>query len=523
MQGKIRSYWERKKIQITPSQFAWGIVAFSILAVVSRNLLKYGVGHSKLRDVCLMLILLIVLSASKKTLKLIVLPFVVLISLYIPIGYSFGAISENYLMALYATNAAESVGMFSMFSKAAMGLALLNIGLFCVYIKICSGHNINLYRNKTLMVLITLVGLSNQLPFAFFTNAYQSTVAVKAEIDKMAQFSQKTSQDTWEQATQSSTGSQYDDYVVVIGESVRKDYMHAYGYPVANTPFLDQVNGVFVDGLKSADRYTIPSLTRMLTKTNMDKHAAQYDKNIISLANKSGFTTVWLSNQGSFGKDDTPIAALAKQAHKQHFLKQGSYDIAQTSDMDLLPFFKQQIQLPSQKKRLFFVHTVGSHPDACQQLYDFPNGVKVKNQAYEGVACYVNSIHKADAVLEKLYVELKNSEKTTQRRFSMVYFSDHGLAAMEEEGKWKLVHGDAAQSNDVPLIKLSSGDEKRLQITADKSGFYFTDGLANWLGIHNAQLAKYDLFSPDSDGSFQEDFPIFKKSFDNPALDVSDK
>ena len=66
MQGKIRSYWERKKIQITPSQFAWGIVAFSILAVVSRNLLKYGVGHSKLRDVCLMLILLIVLSASKK-------------------------------------------------------------------------------------------------------------------------------------------------------------------------------------------------------------------------------------------------------------------------------------------------------------------------------------------------------------------------------------------------------------------------------------------------------------------------
>ena len=97
------------------------------------------------------------------------------------------------------------------------------------------------------------------------------------------------------------------------------------------------------------------------------------------------------------------------------------------------------------------------------------------------------------------------------------------LAAMEEEGKWKLVHGDAAQSNDVPLIKLSSGDEKRLQIKANKSGFYFTDGLANWLGIHNSQLAKYDLFSPDSDGSFQEDFPIFKKSFDNPALDVSDK
>ena len=343
----------------------------------------------------------------------------------------------------------------------------------------------------------------------------------KEEIEKMEKFSQQSNQDTWGMVTQHQEQSQYDDYVVVIGESVRKDYLHLYGYPVANTPFLSHVNGTFIDGLKSADRYTIPSLTRMLTKTDPKNQTAQYDKNIVSLANKAGFETHWLSNQGSFGNDDTPIAAIARQAHERTFLKHGSYDIALISDMELLGFLKQKLQIPSVKKRLFFIHTVGSHPDACQQIQDFTSGIAVKNASYKGVECYVNSIHKTDVFLQKIYTELRSNEQKSRRSFSMLYFADHGLVAVEEEGKFKLVHGESLQSSDVPLVKISSDDQERKRITSAKSGYYFADGLARWLGISGAELTQYDLFSDEE--TEQVVFPVFQKSFDNPAIDITDK
>ena len=521
MKHRIKKYWESKQINITPNQFLWGFFALVLLSIVSRNLLKYGVGHSKIRDVCLMLVLLITLSSSRKVLKFVVTPFVILMSLYIPIGYSFGAISENYLMALYATDTSELFGMLTVFSKTALGLAVVNIGLYLVYVRICLKKNINLYRNKMLIVLVALIGLSNQLPFAFFTNAYHSAGLVQVEIEKMEKFSQQSNQDTWGMVTQHQEQSQYDDYVVVIGESVRKDYLHLYGYPVANTPFLSHVNGTFIDGLKSADRYTIPSLTRMLTKTDPKNQTAQYDKNIVSLANKAGFETHWLSNQGSFGKDDTPIAAIARQAHERTFLKHGSYDIALISDMELLGLLKQKLQIPSVKKRLFFIHTVGSHPDACQQIQDFTSGIAVKNASYKGVECYVNSIHKTDVFLQKIYSELRSNEQKSRRSFSMLYFADHGLVAVEEEGKFKLVHGESLQSSDVPLVKISSDDQERKRITSAKSGYYFADGLARWLGISGAELTQYDLFSDEE--TEQVVFPVFQKSFDNPAIDITDK
>lgn len=53
-------------------------------------------------------------------------------------------------------------------------------------------------------------------------------------------------------------------YVLVVGESARRDYMHAYGYPISNTPFMES-KGTLIEGAVSADDYTIPSIQKMLT------------------------------------------------------------------------------------------------------------------------------------------------------------------------------------------------------------------------------------------------------------------
>ncbi|HAI6443671.1 TPA: hypothetical protein HLZ34_24520, partial [Escherichia coli] len=40
----------------------------------------------------------------------------------------------------------------------------------------------------------------------------------------------------------------YDTIVIVTGESVRRDYMSVYGYPVPTTPWLNTAPGLFIDG-----------------------------------------------------------------------------------------------------------------------------------------------------------------------------------------------------------------------------------------------------------------------------------
>lgn len=58
-----------------------------------------------------------------------------------------------------------------------------------------------------------------------------STLKIVDEVQKLKQISQS---DNWGKSTLEN--SRYDDYVIVLGESARKDYHHAYGYPIENTP-----------------------------------------------------------------------------------------------------------------------------------------------------------------------------------------------------------------------------------------------------------------------------------------------
>ncbi|HGJ5859026.1 MAG TPA: hypothetical protein ACHBX6_04790 [Arsenophonus nasoniae] len=39
--------------------------------------------------------------------------------------------------------------------------------------------------------------------------------------------------------------NKYNTYVMVIGESARRDLMHFYGFHINNTPFMNSINGIF--------------------------------------------------------------------------------------------------------------------------------------------------------------------------------------------------------------------------------------------------------------------------------------
>ncbi|WP_373217270.1 phosphoethanolamine transferase [Parasutterella excrementihominis] len=242
------------------------------------------------------------------------------------------------------------------------------------------------------------------------------------------------------------------DYILVIGESARKDYFHSYGYPVENTPFLDNNFTVKVDGMKSGGTYTIGSLTNMLTVPDKGKWKPRYDRSIIDLARSAGIRTYWLSNQGMVGKFDTPVSAIGRKADKAIFLNKGDYSEKNISDFSLLKPFKQILD------------------------------------------------QKTDQFIEKVFELLKKEKSVTGRPFSIIYFSDHGLAHKTEKNKTTLTNNFASKFHyDIPLIKIDSDRNDRIELSSEKSGLNFTEGLGNWMNIQNPDLPKTSLFDGKND------------------------
>ncbi|MCV5283589.1 sulfatase-like hydrolase/transferase, partial [Escherichia coli] len=62
-----------------------------------------------------------------------------------------------------------------------------------------------------------------------------------------------------------SVEKKYKTIIIVIGESVRRDYLSVYGYPLPTTPWLNSAPGIFINGYFSAAPNTIGSLSRTLT------------------------------------------------------------------------------------------------------------------------------------------------------------------------------------------------------------------------------------------------------------------
>lgn len=132
----------------------------------------------------------------------------------------------------------------------------------------------------------------------------QSIVAITSTIKENNRFKEMVSKND-DYPALTSTG-EYDTYVVVIGESVRKDLLHAYGFELENTPFLDKVSGKIFTNYISAAPSTVPSLTHTICEH------VKIQNNIVTLAKKAGFYTYWISNQGSVSDADTPIASIGK-------------------------------------------------------------------------------------------------------------------------------------------------------------------------------------------------------------------
>ena len=474
---------------------AIAFILYAVFLYIAARFLITGLdGHASKTAVFVLALGFIFLGSSKRSF-FILFPTVTLVSLYTPVGFEYGPPDYQALSSLMATDAKESAEFLSIISLKSYLKALSIPLLLGVSYWLAQRYRLQPWRNKSLVIvaLLSLVVLFK--PLHFFSSLEKSYRQVEAEKTKLESLIQGNN---WRNAIYHGADK---DYVLVIGESVRRDYMHIYGYPVNNTPFIDRAPATIVNGLSAGGTYTIGSLRLMLTKPNKQKWQPDYSLNVVDLANAAGIKTHWISNQGYLGVWDTPVSAIGAKAKIQHFVNKSGYDTARHSDRILLNILQDYLDEEDQSKaRLFVLHTLGSHPDACQRIEEMDDPYVVSDPKMSYVACYISSIRYTDEFLESLYNQMKAYQARSGRAFSILYFADHGMIHREIDGIIYLNNNKASKRHyDIPLLVLDSEATEQKVLNTRKSGLSFTEGLGRWMNITAEQIQSYDLFDGKDD------------------------
>ena len=471
------------------------------------------------------------------------------LSLYYPVYLSYGKPNSGIIAAFFETNPAESFEFLGKLKLSNLGLPILFIFSFYVLYKlkkyVINQVEISAKEQKhkkilnSFLAIVTIFSViwvptqfyiqnvSNDKVDAHWTlaNSPVNLISFYANfIESITDYyHDKSDLENVQNITPPwhiiSAKPQYKNYVLIIGESARRDYMSTYGFNLPTTPFLDKTKGYINAGYISSAPATYHSLLNTLHFNPKDKGKKDYSYNIITLAKMAGIKTFWLSNQGSIGKYDTLASRLGVTADFHYFTKKGGFTTNNADDMTLLDELKRRFKEKtySNNVRLFVIHLMGSHRNFCQRLKEEEKKLEFIN---ESLSCYVNTILKTDKFIEETISLLKEQNEP----YSLIYFSDHGLSHINKEDKKEvdLDFGDKYKQNfDVPFVKISSDDNTREVVNIKRSAFNFIYGFSQWLGIQTEELNNhYDFFSNKDDEeikvfNFQDNIPYDSLKTDN--------
>lgn len=498
-----------------------GLVALSIgFAWLAAVLILQSLGdHVRNERALVVMLFILFCSSSKYSFWGVVVPLAAFATLYSPVGRDYGVPSYQFVVSLLATDANEATEFLSLFSLKTWLLTLLLPATVAVFWTVFKRSGFDPCRVRPLVIAAMILMIVVAKPTKFVDHVKE---AIKYAKNDQKLVAAGMAQNSWGGVKR--LQNQYKNYVLVIGESARRDYFHIYGYPVDNTPFLDSVKGTVVDGLVAGDVYTVGSLRLMLTKAKVPTREPDYARTVVGLAKAGGFATYWFSNQGLTGNHDSPVASIALQSERTIFTKTGDYTIGNPSDRRLLNPLKQALSDGESRSRFIVLHTMGSHPHACERVTDWLARTKT-SERYQDIACYSDSIAKTDRLLSEIYGALKLRQEKTGETFSLLYFSDHGLSHYEKNGRLALGNGNGGVSRyqcDIPLVRINSDDEVHRLVKSRKTGLLFAAGLGRWLGLEADDLESYDLFdgiADEGDYGFSG-WMAAKSPKDDPALDV---
>jgi len=224
-------------------------------------------------------------------------------------------------------------------------------------------------------------------------------------------------------------------YVLVIGESSRRDHWQLFGYPRTTNPELAKLPSLVpITNMLTSWPISIMAIPLLLTRKPItDTQMPWKEASILRAMQEAGFDTWWISNQLPMGKFDSPVSTYALEANHTIYLNQASLDSAGSYDDVLLQPLRDVLQ-KSHGDLFIVLHMMGSHlsydmryPAAFKYFrptYDEPSNDVLPGERFTN--SYDNTILYTDHVLAQVIDILRNNAAIT----AMFYASDHGEALL---------------------------------------------------------------------------------------------
>ena len=245
------------------------------------------------------------------------------------------------------------------------------------------------------------------------------------------------------------TQTQWDNIVVVLGESLTPHHMSLFGYEKPTTPFLlsqiDEPNffhTIALSGGVSTD-IAVAFLLNMGFGEAGGLKASKGTHCVFKLAKEQKYTTHFISSQSAEQLRYIAPFLCASSLDDYKSLEDISpetLDHQAAEDIVLLPYLEKILSFDT--KQFVVVHQRGSH--GPWQLRSNP-----KNRIFahdDKVGHYDNSVVEFDLFMKDLFGILQKSKKKTL----MIYLSDHG-EAMGQDGRWG--HGQLIRpAFEIPLM-----------------------------------------------------------------------
>lgn len=409
---------------------------------------------------------------------------------------------------LLTTNAEEAAGFFSTLPLLwfVTPLIMFGVGLFLTSKSKPFIDPNTQSRHRLLVVVLPILGL---LVFAIGGMNYLT-----------GQLDRPVASIKWMPVSEIPNHKKVDNYVVVIGESLRTDALSRFGQHYATTLYLDRVptHGV---RMIAPSFSTMEAVPRMLALTELNHQEVtregltaevESENNILNLAKSVGFKTYWLSAQMRTGSKNLPISMIARSADEVRFVKQ--FD-----DFALLTSLEEILDKEKGGRRLFVLHTYGSHENVCDRVRAL--GKPYQTGKGQLLDCYLASAHKMDSLLKRIV----NAFKTRNESYSLIYLSDHAVDFKHERDAVISARDPKSQKQyEVPFIELGDTVTESKTAVEERSSMRFTSYFPTWIGVTtNLTPAGWDVFNAPDETLYVVDQHRKLVRFDNldPGLSLN--
>lgn len=233
------------------------------------------------------------------------------------------------------------------------------------------------------------------------------------------------------------------EVVLIIGESLNKEFMSLYGYQRETTPRLDSLrkssNLLVFDNIKSSGIGTVPAFKYMMTSLRQSDNANAWLASdfLLDILNDAGYHTMWISNQAESGVHDNVVARFAALADSTYFCGTRYMGPAKR-DLDevVLQPVKNRVEERLSQAKFTVIHLSGNHEKFSERYPErfavFSSSDYLEYPEYQRKTRseYDNSVLYNDFVVSNIIDYYKHSEAV------IFYFPDHSLDIYHSDDRY---------------------------------------------------------------------------------------